>query len=123
MLDERDLQLLGALMDKKLAPIQSDIADLKTDVSGLKSDVSGLKSDVSDLKSDVSHLQSNYAGIRLEMENVIKPQLSALAEGQKTILETLAPKNRVEALEDEVSFLKQVVKTLAAEVNALKAAQ
>ena len=49
--------------------------------------------------------------------------MEALAEGQKTILETLAPKNRVEALEDEVAFLKQMIKTLASEVNNLKKAQ
>lgn len=61
--------------------------------------------------------------INLTLENQVFPQLQALAEGQKTILETLAPKNRVEALEDEVAFMKSVIKALSQEVAELKKAQ
>ena len=39
------------------------------------------------------------------VESDIGPKLNKLAEGQQVLLETLAPKNRVEELEDEVSFL------------------
>ena len=67
--------------------------------------------------------QNEIKKINLTLENRVFPALEALAEGQKTILETLAPKNRVEALEDEVAFLKQMIKTLASEVNNLKKAQ
>ena len=67
--------------------------------------------------------QNEITKINLTLENRVFPALEALAEGQKTILETLAPKNRVEALEDEVAFLKQMIKTLASEVNNLKRAQ
>ena len=61
--------------------------------------------------------------INLTLENRVFPALEALAEGQKTILETMASKSRVEALEDEVAFLKQMIRTLAQEVNDLKKAQ
>ena len=67
--------------------------------------------------------QNEIAKINLTLENKVFPALEALAEGQKTILETLAPKNRVEALEDEVSFMKMMMKTLAGEINELKKAQ
>lgn len=63
------------------------------------------------------------AKINIRLENVIEPRIEALAEGQKTILETLASKSRVEALEDEVSFLKQMIKNLATEISDLKKAQ
>lgn len=53
----------------------------------------------------------------------IKPQFDLLADGQKTILETLAPKSRVEALEDEMLFMKQVIKSLTKEISDLKKAQ
>jgi len=43
--------------------------------------------------------------------------------GQANLLATLAPKNRVEALEDEVAFMKPVVKILSQEVAELKKAQ
>ena len=35
------------------------------------------------------------------LENTIVPRLDALAEGQKALMETLAPKSRVEALEEK----------------------
>lgn len=77
----------------------------------------------SKLDEKLKSINESIRDLNLEMENTVKPQLQALAEGQKTILETLAPKNRVEALEDEVSFLKQMIRTLASEVNDLKKAQ
>ena len=85
--------------------------------------LSGLKSDMSDLKQDVAGLKQDVAEIRLDIENRIDPQLAALAEGQKTILETLAPKSRVEALEDEVSMMKTVIRVLSQDIAEPKKAQ
>jgi predicted nucleic acid-binding Zn-ribbon protein len=82
-----------------------------------------LVDDVSDLKSDVSDLKARITKIEVTQENIIIPNIQALAEGQKTILETLAPKNRVEALEDDVAFLKTVIKAMNQEINDLKKAQ
>ena len=56
-------------------------------------------------------------------EAAIIPQFNLLADGQKNLLETLAPKNRVEALEDEMTFMKSVIKALSQEVEELKKAQ
>lgn len=56
-------------------------------------------------------------------EAAIMPKFDLLADGQKNLLETMAPKSRVEALEDEVAFLKQMLRTIASEVNELKKAQ
>lgn len=56
-------------------------------------------------------------------EAAIMPKFDLLADGQKTLLETMAPKSRVEALENEVAFLKQMLRTIASEVNELKKAQ
>ena len=75
------------------------------------------------IDSKIEAINREIASINLTLENRVFPALETLAEGQKTILETLAPKNRVEALEDEVAFLKQMIKTLASEVNSLKKAQ
>ena len=124
MLEEKDLQALAYLidtrldakLDEKLAPIHSELSDLRTDVSSLKEDVSGLKSDVSALKSET-------AAIRLDIENRIDPALELLAEGQKTLLETMAPKSRVDVLEEELAFQKQIIKSLVKDVNDLKKAQ
>ena len=56
-------------------------------------------------------------------EAAIIPRFNLLADGQKNLLETLAPKNRVEALEDEMTFMKSVIKALSQEVAELKKAQ
>ena len=55
-------------------------------------------------------------------ETKIEPQFKLLAEGQQTLLETLAPKSRVEAVEEELAFLKTVVSALNKEVAELKKA-
>ncbi len=55
-------------------------------------------------------------------ETKFEPQFKLLAEGQQTLLETLAPKSRVEAVEEELAFLKTVVSALNKEVAELKKA-
>lgn len=64
------------------------------------------------------------------IENAVLPKLQLLAEGQQTILETLAPKSRTEELQEELDFLKSVIrmhtKQLAEqekEIEQLKKAQ
>lgn len=57
------------------------------------------------------------------LENQITPQLRLLAEGQQTILEKLVPVSRVEALEEEVKFLRAFVVQLAERVEALQQAR
>ncbi len=56
----------------------------------------------------------------------VQPKLQLLYDGYQSImekLETLAPRNRVEALEDEMSFMKTVIRALSQEVAELKKAQ
>ena len=57
------------------------------------------------------------------IENNVIPNFQLLAEGHQTLLETLAPKSRVDNLEDDVIFLKSIVKSLMQEVSELKKAQ
>ena len=54
------------------------------------------------------------------LESDIVPKINRLAEGQQLLLETLAPKNRVEELEDEVSFLKSVIRMHSEQIAELK---
>ena len=127
--EEKILEILGNIqtdisgLKSDVSGLKTDVSGLKTDVSGLKTDVSGLKTDVADLKSDVADLRDRVVKIEVTQENVVLPQLQTLAEGQANLLATLAPKNRVEALEDEMAFMKSVVKALSQEVADLKKAQ
>lgn len=73
--------------------------------------------------SILGEIKQDVTEIKLDIENRIDPQLQALAEGQKTILETVAPKSRVDQLAEEVDLLKTVIRSLSRDVAELKKAQ
>ena len=82
-----------------------------------------LTSDMSDMKERMDKLDARQAKTEITLENAIVTRLDALAEGQKALMETLAPKSRVEALEEEVGMLKSVIRILSNDVAELKKAQ
>lgn len=61
--------------------------------------------------------------VQVLMESQFQPQFNLLAEGQQAILEKLVPRSRVDDLEDEVKFLKSMVRRMDDELQALKKAQ
>lgn len=71
----------------------------------------------------LAELQKIATKVAITQENIVLPRLNLLAEGHQTLMDTLAPKNRVEALEDDIAVLKVAVKSLSQEVAALKQAQ
>lgn len=75
------------------------------------------------LQEDQSEMRETLTRVAITQENVVLPRLSLLAEGHKALLETLAPKNRVEALEDDIALLKSVIKSMSQRLNDLEKAQ
>ena len=73
---------------------------------------------------DEKDLQAIDALIARRMGAVIEadivPKFDLLADGQKMILETLAPKSKVEELEEEIAFLKSVIKLHSEDIAKLK---
>ena len=61
--------------------------------------------------------------IQVIIENTVSKQLELLAEGQQTLFETLAPKSKVDELEDDILMLKQVIRIMAQDIEQLKKAQ
>lgn len=61
------------------------------------------------MQEDLSDLRQTVTRVAITQENVVLPQLRLLAEGQQTLLDTLAPKDRVEALEGDVSLIQSVI--------------
>ena len=96
MLEEKDLQAIKELIDTSITASEKRMTE----------------------KIDASENRT-----RAYIEGAIIPQLQLLAEGHQALLETLAPKSRVEALEDEVVFMKSVIRSLAQDVAELKKAQ
>ena len=89
----------------------------------LTEDVSGLKEDVSGLKEDVSALKETVSRVAIIQENTILPRLDTLAAGHTHLVNTLASNQRVEAIEDEISVIKSVIKSHSDRIAALEKAQ
>ena len=78
----------------------------------------------------LAEMRAEQAGIRdllqkvaVTQEAVVLPRLDLLAEGHQNLLDTLAPKSRVDELAADVDTLKPVVRLLTHDVAELKKAQ
>lgn len=100
MLDKNDLALIQDLLDTQTARMIDVMEAQKKEI-----------------------LQETAAATRVLIESSIMPKFNLLAEGQQTLLETLAPKSRVEGLEEEVDFLKSIIKLHSEQIAELKKAQ
>lgn len=100
MLDKNDLALMQDLLDTQTARMMDAMEAQKKEI-----------------------LQEAAAATRVLIESSIMPKFNLLAEGQQTLLETLAPKSRVEELEEEVDFLKSIIKLHSEQIAELKKAQ
>lgn len=100
MLDKNDLALMQDLLDTQTARMMDAMEAQKKEI-----------------------LQETAAATRVLIESSIMPKFNLLAEGQQTLLETLAPKSRVEELEKEVDFLKSIIKLHSEQIAELKKAQ
>lgn len=124
MLDERDLQLLGNLLDQKLdeklKPIQADISELKEDVSVLKAEMKEVKEDIAELKEDVSVLKAEMKEVKQDIAElkedvrVLKEDVSVLKVEMKEVKQDIAE------LKEDVSVLKQDVNVLKQDSEELK---
>lgn len=140
MLDEKDLRSIEGLMDEKIRASEGRmVAQMDERIRAsedrmvaqmdekIRASEDRMVKRIDDTESRLLALMENQqaelARMNLILENQVLPSLRTLAEGQKTIRETMAPLSRVEALEDEVAFLKQMLRTLANEVNEMKKAQ
>lgn len=56
------------------------------------------------------------------MESYFDPKFNLLYENQQIMMEQLAPRSRVDDLEDEVKFLKSVVRQMNDDIQKLKKA-
>ncbi len=65
-------------------------------------------------------LKEAMQGASAMMEAYFEPKFNLLFENQQTMLETLAPKSRVDELEEEVAFLRSVIRQHSREIEALK---
>lgn len=88
MLDEKDIQTITQIVDERV----TKIVDEKI------------------RESEQRTLEQAARNMQVILENTVMKQLRLLAEGQQTILETLAPKTKTDELEEEIVFLKSSIR-------------
>lgn len=60
--------------------------------------------------------------VKVLLDTEVQTKFNLLAEGQQEILERLVPRSRVDDLEDEVKFLKSIIRQISEDVQKLKKA-
>lgn len=70
-----------------------------------------------------SSMKESESRMMAYFDAAVMPKFDLLADGQKTIMETLAPKSKVEELEEEVAFLKSIIRLHSEDIAKLKKAQ
>ena len=63
--------------------------------------MAGVKGEIAALKENQAEMQTTITKVAVTQENIVLPRLQALYEGQQDLRDTLAPKSRMEAMEDE----------------------
>ena len=94
------------------------------DIEKIQSMIDQAKDDM--LKQSAANtrvIMQSAANTRVIIESSVMKKLDLLIEGQQALRETLAPKSRVEELEEEVSFLKSVVHLHSQRLAELEKAQ
>lgn len=81
-----------------------------------------IQADQAKMKDDISGLRQTVTRVAVTQENVVIPQIKLLAEGHDLLLQKLARKERVEALEDDVALLKTVIKAMSQRIESLEKA-
>lgn len=71
----------------------------------------------------MSELQKTVTRVAITQDNIVIPEIKLPAEGHETLLNTLARKDRVEALEDDVALLKTAIKSMSQRIAELEKAQ
>lgn len=83
--------------------------------------------DKKDLQAIASLISESEQRIKNEtmvmMESYFDPKFNLLSEKIDVLEAKLAPKSRVQALEDEMAFMKTVVSAMSKEIQELKKAQ
>ena len=73
--------------------------------------------------TQLAQLQETVSRLAIIQENIVLPRLDTLADGHTHLVKTLATKEQVKELAEDVSIIKDVVRHHRAEINDLKKAQ
>lgn len=114
-------------LDARIDQLDARIDQLDTRVGQLGGRIDQLDSRMDRLDTRVDQLGEDIRATESRMmayiESDVLPRFDILAEGHTLLRETLAPKSRVEELEEEIAFLKPLVMSMLTDIDKLKKAQ
>ena len=99
MLDEKDLREVSTLVDEKISASEERMSKVIDD-----------------------HISASERRMQVMIENTVNPKFDLLMETLGNMQEQLVPRSRVDDLEDEVKFLKVVVRQMGERVSQLEKA-
>lgn len=95
-------------------------------LSKMQGDIAGIQGDIAGIKETLEEVDQRSIRTQVLLEADISDKIQLLFDGHSTIIEMvdrLAPKERVEVLEDEIITLKTAVKMISNRLAALEKAQ
>ena len=120
--DEKILQVL-AQMQTNMTQMQTDIAQMQTNMTQMQTTLDQHTELFHKMDARITKVEDETRATRILIEQDIDKKLSLLAEGHGLLVEKLdsmAPKSRVDALEEQVDLLKHAVRMLSQDVAELK---
>lgn len=85
-----------------------------------------MQGDISGIKEKLEEVDQRSIRTQVLLETEVRDKIQLLFDGHELIkekLEELAPKSRVDELEEDVAMLKDVIKLMRIEIAELKKAQ
>ena len=114
MLDEKDLREVSTLVDEKISASEERMSKVIDDR------ISASEERMSKVIDD--RISASERRMQVMIENAVNPKFDLLMETLTNIQEQLVPRSRVDDLEDEVKFLKVVVRQMGERVSQLEKA-
>lgn len=123
--EEKILEMLAG-MKEEISGMKEEITGMKDEISGMKDEISGMKAVQEQQGKLLKEIDQRSARTQTLLESDYHNKLQLLYDGHALMMEKLdelAPKSRVELLEDDVAMLKDVIKLMRQEISELKQAQ
>ncbi len=126
MLDSKDLEILQTMMTQIVAASEARMsAKIEDSIAASEARMSAkIEDSITASEARMSaKIAASESKIMAYIESDVLPRFDILADGHKLLKETLAPRNRVEELEEEIAFLKPLVMSMLTDIDQLKKAQ
>lgn len=120
-------KILGMLeqINRRLDSMDGRFDGIDGRLDGMDGRLGRVESAQEEMRGDISRMQETLTRVAVTQEGVVLPRLQLALEGHSELnrkMDALAPKERVEVLEDRVITLETAVKAMTKRLAALEKA-